>query len=166
MFFWFAGLAFVTVVLVFASAAVDYRLVIFGAVLPSIEFLWGGPWVMHTLLFPVSLMMVIMVAATGRRLTQRRWLGLAIGLLFHLVFAGTWRHTSLFWWPVFGTSLQEGHTPSLPPTVLVVIMEVVGVAILVWAWRRYGLADESRRRRFIRTGQLDRSLMQADPPTC
>jgi len=165
MFFWFAGLAFVTVVAVFASAAVDYRLVIFGAVFPAVELLWGGPWIMHTLLFPVAVMMVIMVAATGKRLTQRRWLGLAIGLLFHLVFAGTWRHTTLFWWPAFGTSLEDGHTPSLPPVGVVVVMELVGLAILFWAWRRFGLSDRDRRRRFIGTGQLDRALMRAEPPT-
>jgi hypothetical protein len=29
----------------------------------------------------------------------------------------------------------------------------------VWAYRRFGLDDPERRRRFLRTGQLDRELM-------
>lgn len=166
MFLWFAGLAFVVVVLVFGSAAVDYRLVMFGAIIPDIELLWGGPWIMHTLLFPAGVMALIMIAATGKRLVQRRWLGLAIGLLLHLVFDGTWRLTTLFWWPFFGQTLHDGHAPSLPPLAIVVLMEIVGAVILIWAWRRFGMADANRRDRFIRTGQLDRRLMQGEPPQC
>lgn len=166
MFFWFAGLAFVVVVLVFGSAAVDYRLVMFGAIVPVVELIWGGPWIMHTLMFPAGVMAIIMIAATGKRLVQRRWLGLAIGLLLHLVFDGTWRLTTLFWWPAFGTELEVGHAPSLPPWPLTILMELIGIGVLVWAWRRFGFSDDGRRDRFIRTGQLDRRLMQGEPPTC
>lgn len=166
MLFWFAGLAFVGVVLVFQSPAIDYRLVIAGAVLPTLELLWGPPWILHTLLCPVLVMAVVMVAAAGRRLVQRRWLGLAIGLFLHLVLDGSWADTSLFWWPVFGTSVDAGHAPGLPPLAVVLIMEVVGLLSIVWAWRRFGFDDGARRTRFFRTGQLDRTRLAAEPPTC
>lgn len=166
MFFWFAGLSFLSVVVIFASPAIDYRLVILGAVLPGVEHFWGGPWLMHTLLWPVAVMSVIMVAFQGKRLVQRRWLGLAIGFFLHLVFDGSWSRTSLFWWPGFGTGLADGDTPSLPGIGWLVVMELIGLAVLVWSWRRYGLDDSQRRERFVRTGQLDRRIVGEPSGTC
>jgi len=166
VFFWFAGLSFVAVALIFGSPLIDYRLVMAGAVLPVTELLWGPPWLMHTLLFPVVVMTVVMVAFRGKRLTQRRWIGLAIGAFLHLVLDGSWARTSLFWWPGFGTEVAEADVPSLPGAVPLVLMEVVGIAALVWAGRRYGLDDDKRRERFIRTGHLDRTMIGEAPGTC
>ena len=42
MFFWFAGLSFLIVAKVFVSPMIDYRLVVLGAVLPTIEMYIGG----------------------------------------------------------------------------------------------------------------------------
>jgi len=138
-----------------------------GAVVPSAEHIWGGPWIMHTLLFAAGVMTLIMVGARGRRLVQRKWLGFAIGVFLHLVFAGTWRLTSLFWWPGFGTALDPEHVPSLPPVIVLVIMELVGLAVLVWAWKRFGLDEPGRRAKFLQSGNLDRSLMMdTDPGKC
>jgi len=164
MFFWFAGLSFLTVVVVFGSAAIDYRLVMLGAVLPTVEHLWGGPWIMHTLLFAAGAMTVIMIGAQGKRLVQRKWLGFAIGIFLHLVFAGSWRLTSLFWWPGFGTSLDPDHVPSLPPAGILVVMELVGLVVLVWAWKRFALSEPARRKKFVESGNLDRALMGAKEP--
>lgn len=166
MFFWFAGLAFVAVVLVFQSPAIDYRLVMVGAAAPIIEQLWGPPWPMHSLLFPVVVMTAIMVLARGRRLVQRRWLGLAIGFFMHLVLDGSWARTSLFWWPGFGFDVDAADAPLLPSIGWLVAMELVGIAALAWAWRRYGLDDRGRRQRFLRTGHLDRSTIGEAPGTC
>jgi hypothetical protein len=33
-------------------------------------------------------------------------------------------------------------------------LEAAGIALLVWAWRLFGLADPARRRRALRTGEL------------
>lgn len=159
MFLWFAGLAFVGVALVFSSPAIDHRLVMLGAVLPVIEWGWG-PWLLHTLLFAVSLMATVMLVFRGRRLVQRRWLALPIGLFAHLVLDGTWADRELFWWPVFGTSFGgEGAPESTRSPATLVLMEMVGLAALVWAYRRYGLSEPERRRLFLRTGRLDRSLV-------
>jgi len=166
MFFWFAGLSFVAVALIFGSPLIDYRLVMAGAVLPVIELLWGPPWLLHTLLFPVVLMAAVMVVFRGRRLTQRRWIGLAIGAFLHLVLDGSWARTSLFWWPGFGVDVAEADAPSLPGIGLLLLMELVGIAALVWAARRYGLNDRTRRDRFLRTGHLDRAMIGEAPGTC
>ncbi len=159
MFLWFAGVSFVLVALVFASPAIDYRLVMAGSVLPVFELLWGPPYVMHTLAFPVTTMTITMLALWGRRLAQRRWLGLSIGLFMHLVLDGSWRRTRLFWWPLLGTDVPAADRPHLFSMPWLVLAELVGLAALVWAIRRFGLTRPDRRRKFLRTGQLDRSAL-------
>ena len=103
MVFWFAGLSFAAVLIVFSSPALDYRLVMAGAVLPTGEGLIGGPWVLHTLLAPVSVLAVVMLLTQNKRLVRRQWLGLPIGLFMHLVLDGSWSGAELFWWPFLGT---------------------------------------------------------------
>jgi len=44
--------------------------------------------------------------------------------------------------------------PSLERGWLNVVLEAVGAGIVVWAWRRFGLADSNRRGEFVRTGVL------------
>jgi hypothetical protein len=51
MFLWFAGVSLVFVWAVFKSPALDYRLVMLGAVLPLGEVALGGPRLLHTLVF-------------------------------------------------------------------------------------------------------------------
>lgn len=158
MILWFAGLSAVIVWSVFQSPAIDYRMVALGAVLPSIEALSGEMWVAHSLLFPVAVMTLVMLATVGRRLRRRRWLGLPIGLFLHLALDGAWADTGTFWWPFAGASLGTAPAPEIDRGLLTLGMEVVGAAALVWAWRRFGLSDPDRRRLFARTGQLSRDV--------
>ncbi len=151
MLLWFAGLAPPAVAAVFASRGLDYRLVLAGAVLPSVALAVDGLWIMGSLLFPIGVMTLVMVAGWGRRLVQRRWLGLPIGLFCHLVLDGAWLRTETFWWP-FGPGEVAGV--GLPAVWLLVAMELVGAAVLWWSWRRFGLAEADRRRAFVRAGRL------------
>jgi hypothetical protein len=156
---WFAGLAWLLVWRVFRSPAVDYRLVVVGAVLPSIDHLVGHATPLHTLLAPVVVLTVVMVVARGRRLTQRQWLGLAIGLFTHLVLDATWTDTDLFWWPLSGGDLADLEIPEEGwPTAVVLVLEVVGAAVLVGLWLALGMTDRANRRRLLRTGHLPREL--------
>jgi hypothetical protein len=156
---WFAGLAWLLVWRVFRSPAVDYRLVVLGAVLPSIDLLVGHATPLHTLLAPVVVLTVVMVVARGRRLAQRQWLGLAIGLFFHLVLDTTWADTDLFWWPLTGGDLSALAIPEQEwPFVLVLVLEVVGAAVLCGLWLTLGMTDRDNRERFRRTGHLPREL--------
>lgn len=160
MFFWFLGLSFVLVLMVFDSPLLDYRLVMVGSVLPWLDRLWAPPWVMHSVLFPVVVMTLVMIVGWGRRLVQRRWLGLAIGLFLHLVLAGTFTSGELFWWPARGVDVA-GLEPSTPGLALAVIMETAGVATLVWLHRRLGLDEAVHRTRFARTGHVDRARLRS-----
>jgi hypothetical protein len=156
---WFAGLAWLLVWRVFRSPAVDYRLVVLGAVLPAVDLLIGQPTPLHTVAGAVVGLAVVMVVARGRRLAQRQWLGVPIGMFAHLLLDATWADTDLFWWPFTGVGLDGSDVPeSQWPLALVVALEVVGLAVLVGLWVRLGLTDPAHRERFRRSGHLDREL--------
>jgi hypothetical protein len=156
---WFVGLAPLLVWAVFRSPALDYRVVVLGALLPLLDAVTAGAWVLHTLLAGGTALAVVMVLTRRRRLVRRRWLGIPVGLLVHLVLDGTWTRADLFWWPLLGGGAFGDALPeSSRPTALTFAMEVVGAAALWWSWRRFGLDDERRRRLFVRTGQLDRAV--------
>jgi hypothetical protein len=156
---WFAGLAWLLVWRVFRSPAVDYRLVVVGAVLPSVDLLVGHATPLHTLVAPVVVLTVVMLVARGRRLTQRQWLGIAIGLFAHLLLDATWADTDLFWWPVTGADLAELAIPEEGwPLAVRLALEVIGLIVLVGLWVRLGLTRRANRERFVRTGHLAREL--------
>ena len=100
------------------------------------------------------------------RHSLRLSLGLSIGLFFYLVFDGAWARTTLFWWPLFGAEADAGDIPGWESPAILVVMELIGAAALVWAARRYDLRDPERRELFLREGRLDRRIMSAPPGTC
>jgi hypothetical protein len=162
---WFAGVSFVFVWWVFRSPALDYRLVMLGSVLPVGEAVFGGPRLLHTLIGPVALLVVLMLATQRRRLVRRRWIGLLIGMLMHLALDGIWARADVFWWPFFGPDFGTEGLPELGhPLGITVLMELAGLACLAWAWRMFGFSDPATRDRFVRTGHLDRTV--GHPPTC
>lgn len=166
MFFWFAGLTFAMVAWVFASPAIDYRLVIVGSVFPVLEMIFGGPWFLHTLLAPVMAMTIVMLALRGQRLKQRRWLGIAIGLFFYLVLDGAWTRTTLFWWPLFGFEVESGDIPTWEPLGVLLVMEAIGLAAAAWVVHRYRLAQPDERALFKSEGRLSRAAMGPPPGQC
>lgn len=155
MIIWFAVMGVVLTWAVFQSPALDYRLVALGAVLPVVEVPFGaGP--LHTLLLPTAVLVVVMLATQRRRLVRRRWLGLPIGMYLHLVLDFAWTRTDTFWWPFLSTTFSEGAAPELSRGVWSVVLDLIAVAVGVWAWQRFGLDDPARRDLFLRTGHLDR----------
>ena len=159
MILWFAGTAFLAVWLVFRDPAIDHRLVMVGAIVPDvIDGVTGGPWAMHSVAGSVVLLTAVMLATVRRRRLRRRLIALPIGTFLHLVFDGAWNDTDTFWWPFTG-GFGDGRLPSLERGVLSVVLEVVGLAILMWAYRRFGLDEPSRRATFVRTGRLSRDLV-------
>jgi hypothetical protein len=156
---WFAGGAFVGVWLVFRSPAVDYRLVVVGALLPLVELPFGSPRVLHSLTGAVVLLALAMVATPRRRLAQRRLVAVPIGVLVHLLLDGIWIDTQAFWWPFAGLAWSDARLPELARGGLGLVLEAVGAAALWWCWRRFRLDEPARRARFVRTGQLDRDLV-------
>ena len=165
MIIWYAALAAAGVWAIFDSPAIDYRMVMLGAVLPVAEIALGRPGPMHSLVTAVAVLALTMAVTRGRRLVRRRWLGVPIGLFAHLVLSGAWADTDAFWWPVAGTALSSAEPPELARGLLSVVMEVVGVGVGVWWYRRVGLDDPAARAAFRRTGQLPRATgARARPP--
>jgi uncharacterized membrane protein YpjA len=159
--FWFAGLAVVIVWKVFGDTAIDYRLIMAGALAPDlVDALAGGLGVLHTVTSSAVLLAVVMVATRGRRGLRRRFLAVPVGTFLHLVLDGAWTNAPLFWWPVLGTPLPGGVPLSFHrPLVVLLVQEVAGVMALVWWWRRFRLHEPERRRIFLRTGRLGRDLV-------
>ncbi len=161
MLLWYIGVSVAFVWNVFRSPALDYRLVALGSVLPLFEVVAGGPWLLHTLVFTVALLVIVMLATRHHRLLRRRLISLPIGLMVGLVLDGSWTAKAVFWWPFFGVGFPGGGLPELQrgPVVLVG-MELVGLAALVWCWRAFGLADPENRQLFVRTGHLNRDVVR------
>ena len=158
MFLWFAGGAFVLVWLVFRSPAVDYRLVVAGALLPLVELPFGSPRVLHSLTGAVALLGLAMLATPRRRLVQRRLVAIPIGVFLHLLLDGNWTDTRAFWWPFAGLGWSDARLPELARGGFGVVLELVGAGALWWCWTRFRLFEPARRERFLRTGQLDRDV--------
>jgi hypothetical protein len=154
MFLWFVGTAIATVWFVFRDPRFDYRLLVAGSVLPLLDAFFGGALFLHTLVFSLVLLAVVMLATVGRRAARRLWLGLAIGTLLHLVFDGAWTDTAVFWWPLSGWSFDGAQLPEAARGWWNVPLELAGLGILVWVWRTSRLADPERRAAVLRMGRL------------
>jgi hypothetical protein len=161
MLLWYLGVSVAFVWNVFRSPALDYRLVMLGSVLPLVEAPLGGPRVLHSLLFSVVLLGVIMLATRGRLLVRRRLIGLPIGLMVALVLDGSWATKTVFWWPFFGWAFPGGGLPELHHGFgVTVVLDLIGLAALVWCWITFGWFDAANRRLFLRTGHLNRELLR------
>lgn len=157
MLLWFVGPSILIVWAVFRSPSADYRMVAAGSLLPLLEVPVGEPRLLNSLAGSASAMAVVMFAARGR-LEQRRWLGIPIGMLLHLVLTGAWADARGFWWPVLGVSWSTAELPVLGRGMANVVLEVAGAAACWWGWRQFRLDEPQRRARFARTGQVGRDL--------
>lgn len=154
MFFWFIATAVLAVAYVFRDPRFDYRLLIVGAVLPEVEVVLGRAAVLHTLLFSVVLLVVVMALTAGRKPQRKLLLGLPIGTFLHLVFDGAWGDAKLFWWPALGTSFDGAEIPSLARGWWSLALEAVGIALCLRIAKRSALDTADGRQRFRRNGTL------------
>ncbi len=154
---WHVATAVAAVAAVFGDPRFDYRLLLVGSVLPMLDAVTGGRWIMHTLMFSVALVVVVMLATIGRREVRRRWLALPIGTLLYLVFSASWNDAATFWWPAGGWSaLGDQDVPFVGrPWAVTAGLEVAGLALVMWGWRRARLDDPRRREELLRKGRFD-----------
>ncbi|HCB34091.1 MAG TPA: hypothetical protein DEP69_02665 [Acidimicrobiaceae bacterium] len=177
MLIWFVATALAAMWFTFRDPAIDHRMIVLGALAPDAVdlvvsvFRPGGTaaaaGALHTLAAPVTLLAAVMLATVGRRHTRRRWLMLPIGIFWHLVFDGAWASPALFGWPFGGTvddsagggALYAAALPTAQRSLtLNLVLELAGVVVLAWLWRRWGLSDARRRAVFRRSGRLDPDL--------
>lgn len=123
MFFWFIATSVFTVFFVFRSPAFDYRPLMVGSLIPL-----ASVYALHSLVFAVAFLSVVMLATIGHRLVRRRLLGLPVGVLLHLVFTGAWTDDDAFWWPLFGWDLDGVTHPVVARGWWNVPLELVGLA--------------------------------------
>lgn len=151
MVLWFVGFALVVTWLVFHDPAVDYRVLVAGALVPDLLLGLG-----HTLLAPAAALVVVMLVTRGRRAARRRWLVLPIGMFLHLIADGAWIDAGTFWWPFSGVDLSTS-VPSFDHVWAVVVLEeLAGLAAIIWFVVRFRLTDPAVRAAFARTGRLPR----------
>ena len=179
MLFWFVATALVAMWFTFRDPAIDHRMVALGALVPdAFDFLVSGiasgfagsgatgfeaieieAGLAHALITPVVVLIAVMLLTLGRRHVRRRWLMLPIGMFWHLVFDGVWASPALFGWPLSGEALYDQALPLAQRGLLTnVIFEVVGLLLLAWLWRTWGLKDQTERALFWRNGRLNNSL--------
>ena len=154
MLLWFLGGALVVAWAVFRDPALDYRLVMLGAVVPDLlDLPWGGARVAHSVMFSVTLLALVMLATIGRRPLRRHLLALPIGTFLHLALDGAFTDSNAFWWPLSG-GFDGARLPSVARGAWNIPLELAGAVALAWGWRQFGLADSARRRAFLMTGRL------------
>ena len=169
MFFWHIGGAILLFRYVFRDPKVDIRFLVFGAVLPNlidkplgtilVPSLGSDRLIGHSLLFGTVIMIVVLLA-TRRGRVRRRWMALAVGVLFHLVLDGMWTSGQTFLWPFLGFDFAPGVQPywdgflERELTLLAIGQEIAGLAYLAFLWVRSGLGDAAVRRQFLESGRL------------
>ena len=132
--------------MVFRDPALAYAVVAVGALLPDIvDLVAGGVGPGHSIVVGGGLLAIVMIATRGRRRLRRRLLGLPLGFLFHLVLDGVWlAGPEWLWWPLAGTAVR-GSLPSLDrPLLLLIALELAGLALGAFAWRAIGSARAAR----------------------
>ena len=159
MLLWFVGPSIWIVWTVFRSPSADYRLVALGSLLPLIEVPVGEPRLLHALAGAAAALAVVMVAGRGRRVVQRRWLGVPIGMLLHLALDGAWADAHAFWWPFLGIEWSTAELPEIGRGPLGIVLEVIGAAVCWWLYRRFRLDEPERRADFLRTGRVGRDIV-------
>ena len=163
MLLWYVGTALAAVWYVFRDPRFDVRLLVVGSLLPELDALFGGARIMHTLAFSLALLAIVMLVTTGRRPVRRLLLGLPIGTMLHLVFDGAWANTRVFAWPLGGFDFEDARLPVVERGWWNVPLELIGIALVVWFWRRAQLADPSRRREVLGTGRLFAGMEHSQP---
>jgi hypothetical protein len=151
---WYVGVSVLLVANVFKSSGVDYRLIALGSMLPLlIDLPVGHTAFGHTVLFPIALLVVVMVATIGRsRLTRRRLLCLPIGVFCGLILSGAFTNADLFWWPLGGTTFPDDHL--LPVWWVVLLEEFAGLVACWWVVGQFDLYLPEPRRELFRAGRL------------
>lgn len=142
--------------------AVDYRLVLLGAILPDLidkplgaalqleSRLWA-----HTLVFVATVLAVTVIPGI-RRLV---WVG--FGILTHLLLDRIWEQPHVILWPALGWGFPtdgvslEGFLDILLRDPVVQAGEVAGLVVLVLFARAYGIRSWSSLRSFLRSGRVE-----------
>ena len=163
---------------VFRDAAMDLRWLALGALLPDLldkpfgsvlfnDFFGTHRLWSHALVFPITLLLIVMLATSRGSAIRKSLIAVVIGSLVHLILDGAWTDPEAFWWPLFGLEFPAVPDSSIGPLLsrmvqspLVWAGEVAGLGYLLYLWRRY-LSDAGEVRRFVTEGTIP---LRTPPP--
>lgn len=162
------GIAVAIVYVTIGRRRVDYRYILFGAVLPDLidgatcvfYDCGGSRGVAHSL--PANVAVTVLIILVLRGETRLAVFGTGVGWLLHLVGDGMWDAPRTFFWPLAGTGFST--TPAEPYSWTLFTDplshawtwagEIAGLLVLAWFWVAFELGDPARRGRFLRDGHL------------
>lgn len=142
-----------------------------GAVLPDLidtpigllfyDTLGSVRLVSHGLIVAAAVMVTV-VLATRRGRPRKRWMPLAIGILFHMLLDALWLDPETLWWPLLGWGFSAAGPATASAYIESVVTnwwvwagEVVGLIYFGYLWSAAGLGDGEKRAEFWRTGRVD-----------
>lgn len=139
--------------------AVDYRLVLLGALLPDlIDKPLGVLLDLDARLWAHTLVFVAVVLAVSAVPRARLLVSVGIGVLTHLLLDRIWEQPSVVLWPALGWSFPpggpdlEGFLEALLRDPYVQAGEVAGLIVLVLFARAHGIRSCAALRSFLRHG--------------
>lgn len=154
MFIYLPVLSVLATLLIFRSRGIDYRAVAIGSLLPFvIDTFFGEQKLGHSFFLPCILLAVIMLATMKTsRLFRRRILCFVVGMFWAFVFEGTFRYSSVWFWPIKAGNTQ--HIDLLPSLNIMLIRDTIGLVAL---WILFGLGELYKRENrieFKKTGRI------------
>tara|TARA_A100001037_G_scaffold278223_1_gene278995 strand:- start:791 stop:1114 length:324 start_codon:yes stop_codon:yes gene_type:complete len=105
-------------------------------------------------------MAFVMMAFQGKRLKQRKWLGIPIGMFLYLFLDRAWTKADLFWWPLSGFQINKADAPTWEDPAILVLMEVTGLLAAIYGVAKYKIHEKENMKLFLRTGRIQRQMMQ------
>jgi hypothetical protein len=169
---WDIGAAVAIVRYAFRDPNMDLRFVALGAILPNLidkpigsllfyDHFRNGRIVAHAFVFAAALLALVVLSTRRGSTFRRAWVGFAVGVFLHLLLDGHFTEPESFWWPFFGFEFPQLEGQRLGELIrhgltdpLVVALEGVGLAYLIYLYRSAGLGDPQRRSRFLHDGRI------------
>ena len=111
--------------------------------------------------------MAVVLLATRRGRQRRAYMALGVGWLFHILLDGMWTDPEVLFWPFFGFGMPAGEAPFWPGAWERAmsdpwrwVLDVIGLAYLIWLWFATGLNQRARRDELFRTGRIPELVAQ------
>ena len=118
-----------------------------------IDVFYGEQKLGHSFFLPCILLGIIMLATIKTsRLFRRRILCFVVGMFWAFVFEGTFRYSSIWFWPIRAGEFQ--HVSLLPSLTTMLIRDAIGLVAL---WILFGLGElykRQNRSEFKKTGRI------------
>lgn len=174
MLLWHIGASIAFVRYAFRDPFMDLRFLALGAIVSDLVDLPVGiaMWSRfesvrlfgHSILFGVTLMVVVLVA-TRRGTWRKRLILVATGVLLHLALDAMWQSPGSLWWPFLGDGFTSSgfagygeYVKDLVSNPVVWAGEAIGLVYLVVLWRKAGLDDADKRQVLYRTGVVSAAI--------